>query len=45
MSAGVPAAYRYRLLTSGKGAGTIHERMGDIDRFSRRCADLFEVTT
>jgi site-specific recombinase XerD len=41
----VPAAYRYHLLASGKSANTIRQRVGDIDRFSRRCPELFAVTT
>ncbi|HEY5222475.1 MAG TPA: tyrosine-type recombinase/integrase [Microbacteriaceae bacterium] len=41
----VPAAYRYHLLASGKSAGTIRQRIGDIDRFSRHSPDLFTVTT
>lgn len=45
MMVGVPAAYRYHLLASGKSAGTIRQRIGDIDRFSRHCPNLFDVTT
>lgn len=41
----VPAAYRYHLLASGKSAGTIRERLGDMERFSRQCPDVFAVTT
>lgn len=41
----VPAEYRCHLLASGKSAKTIRQRTGDIDRFSRRCIDLFAVTT
>lgn len=41
----VPAGYRYHLLASGKSAGTIRQRIGDIDRFSRRCPNLFSVDT
>ncbi|MCX7521961.1 tyrosine-type recombinase/integrase [Microbacterium sp. STN6] len=39
----VPAAYRYHLLAAGKSAGTVKQRMGDIERFSRRYPELFAV--
>jgi site-specific recombinase XerD len=41
----VPTAYRYHLLASGKSAGTIKERLGDVERFARHCPDVFAVTT